>query len=219
MKKIEIVPSLLSADFACLADEIAKVEKAGSNRLHLDVMDGHFVPNISIGPVVIKGIRKRTKLYFQTHLMIDDPERYIKDFKDAGSDCIIIHQEIKGDYKKIIKDIKNLGIDAGISIRPKTPVESIKGVIEDVDMVLIMSVEPGFGGQPYIEGSDKKIEETKFLINEKGLNIAIGVDGGVSTTTAALVAKAGATHLIAGNAAFSGDVEKNIRALNKAAGV
>lgn len=215
MQKIEVVPSLLSADFAVLADEIKKVERAGCCRLHLDVMDGHFVPNITIGPVVIKAVNKRTRLYLQTHLMIDKPEKYIEDFKRAGSDCIIIHQEACCNFRSTIRRIKGLGIDAGIALRPKTPVKSIKDFIQEMDMILIMTVEPGFGGQSFIQGTEKKIKQTKTLLQKKGLDIPIGVDGGINTRTAPIAVKAGATHLIAGNAIFSGNVEKNIKDLYK----
>lgn len=213
MQKVEIIPSLLSADFSQLAEEIRKVEDAGCKRLHLDVMDGHFVPNISFGPVVIKDIRKITKLYLQTHLMIENPKRYIKEFKDAGADCIIIHQEACRDFLDTLKKIKELGVAAGVALRPKTPLESIKDVINEMDMVLIMTVEPGFGGQSFIEGTDKKVQQTKVLLDEKGLDIPIGVDGGINEETIPQVIKAGATHLIAGNAVFKGDVVENIKIL------
>ncbi|MFH1413406.1 MAG: ribulose-phosphate 3-epimerase [Candidatus Omnitrophota bacterium] len=218
MQKIEIVPSLLSADFANLAEDIKKVESMGCNRLHLDVMDGHFVPNITIGPVVIRSIRKITKSHLQTHLMIDQPQKFIKDFREAGSDTIIIHQEACLGIGETIKEIKKLGAKAGVSIKPNTPVETLKDIIKDVDVILIMSVEPGFGGQGYIQGSEKKISQTKSLLEEKGIDIPIGVDGGINLQRAPLVAKAGATHLIAGNAVFKGDAKENISAFYKALG-
>lgn len=213
MQKVEIVPSLLSANFANLADEIKKVELAGCSRLHIDVMDGHFVPNLTIGPVVIRSIRKITKLHFQTHLMIDQPEKYIKEFKQAGSDTIIIHSEACPHLSDIIKEIKKIGAKAGVSIKPNTPVESLKGIIREVDMVLIMSVEPGFGGQEYIPGSEEKISQLKNILEKNGIDIPIGVDGGINAKIAPLVVKAGATHLIAGNAVFRGDAAENIKAL------
>ena len=215
MQNIEIVPSLLSADFGMLAQEIQKVERAGCRRLHLDIMDGHFAPNITIGPVVIKAIRKRTKLYLETHLMVDLPERYLNDLQQAGVDCIIVHQEACCDFVKTIKKIKRLGLDAGIALRPGTAVKSIRDIMKHIDMILIMTVEPGFGGQPFIRGTEKKIIHVRHLLQEQGLNILIGVDGGINVKTAPLVARAGATHLIAGNSIFHGDVVKNIKSLYK----
>ena len=217
MGKAEIVPSLLSADFSALGEEIRKVEKAGCQRLHLDVMDGHFVPNISFGPVVIKAVRKRTRLYLQAHLMIDQPEKYLKDFKDAGVNCLIIHQEVCCDFRKTLRKIKSLGLGAGVALRPKTSIETIKGVLQELDMILIMTVEPGFGGQPFIRGMEKKIARTRNLLKEKNLEMHIGVDGGINLKTAPLVVKSGATLLITGEAVFNGNVVENIRALNKKA--
>jgi ribulose-phosphate 3-epimerase len=210
MQNMEIVPSILSADFTNLGREIKKVEKAGCSYLHLDVMDGHFVPNITIGPVVIKAIRKYTNLYLQTHLMIDHPERYIADFKRAGSDCIIIHREACRNFRKALEMIKNLKVKAGISLRPKTPTDTIKDIIDKVDMVLVMTVEPGFGGQTFIRGSEKKVTAVKTMLYQKGIDIPVGVDGGINNSTIPLVVKAGAIHLIAGSAVFNGDVIKNI---------
>ena len=217
MRKAEIVPSLLSADFSALGEEIKKVEKAGCKRLHLDVMDGHFVPNISFGPVVIKAIRKRTKLYLQTHLMIERPEEYLKEFKKAGADCLIIHQEACCDFQKTIKKIKSLGMDVGVALRPRTSIETIEDILPELDMILIMTVEPGFGGQPFIRGMEKKIARAKTLILERNLKVRLGVDGGINLKTAPLVVKSGATLLIAGEAVFNENVVENIRALNKKA--
>jgi ribulose-phosphate 3-epimerase len=217
MQNIEIVPSILSADFTNLGKEIKKVERAGCSRLHLDVMDGHFVPNISIGPVVIKAIRKHTDLYLQTHLMIDHPERYVADFKRAGSDCIIIHQEACRNFRKAVEMIKGLKVQAGIALRPNTPSDTIKNIIGELDIVLIMTVEPGFGGQKFIRGSEKKVAAIKTMLDQKGLNIPIGVDGGININTIPLVVKNGATQLIAGSAVFEGDVMKNIRILRERA--
>jgi ribulose-phosphate 3-epimerase len=217
MRKAEIVPSLLSADFSALGEEIKKVEKAGCKRLHLDVMDGHFVPNITFGPVVIKAVKKRTKLYLQTHLMIEHPEEYLKEFKKAGADCLIIHQEACCDFRRTIKKIKSLGMDAGVALRPKTPLETIKDILKELDMILIMTVEPGFGGQPFILGMEKKIARARALIEERNLKVRLGVVGGINLKTAPLVVKSGATLLIAGEAVFNGNVVENIRALNKKA--
>jgi ribulose-phosphate 3-epimerase len=217
MQSIEIIPSILSADFTNLGKEIKKVERAGCSCLHLDVMDGHFVPNISIGPIVIKAIRKYTDLYLQTHLMIDNPERYVADFKRAGSDCIIIHQEACHNFRKAVEMIKGLKLKAGISLRPNTPPDTIKDIIDKIDMVLIMTVDPGFSGQTFINGSEKKVAAVKTMLDQKGLDIPIGVDGGINNNTIPLVVKAGATQLVAGSAVFKGDVMKNIRILRKKA--
>jgi len=217
MQSIEIIPSILSADFTNLGKEIKKVERAGCSRLHLDVMDGHFVPNISIGPVVIKAIRKHTDLYLQTHLMIDHPERYVADFKRAGSDCIIIHQEACRNFRKAVEMIKGLKVKAGIALRPNTPPDTIKDIIDKMDMVLIMTVEPGFSGQTFIKGSEKKVAAIKTMLDQKDLDISIGVDGGINNNTIPLVVKAGATQLIAGSAVFTGDIMKNIRILRERA--
>jgi ribulose-phosphate 3-epimerase len=217
MQNPEVVPSILSADFTNLGAEIKKVERAGCSCLHLDVMDGRFVPNISFGPVVIKAIRKHTDLYLQTHLMIDHPERYVADFKRAGSDCIIIHQEACRDFKKTIEMIKSLKIRVGVALKPKTLPGTIQDVIAELDMVLIMTVEPGFGGQAYIKGSEKKVAAIKTMLDQKGLAIPMGVDGGINMNTLPLVVKAGATQLIAGSAIFKGDVVKNIRRLREKA--
>jgi len=217
MQSIEIIPSILSADFTNLGKEIKKVERAGCSRLHLDVMDGHFVPNISIGPVVIKAIRKYTDLYLQTHLTIDHPERYVADFKRAGSDCIIVHQEACRNFRNAVEMIKGLKVQAGISLRPNTSPDTIQDIIDQLDMVLIMTVEPGFGGQPFIGGSEKKVAAIKTMLCQRGLDMSIGVDGGINNNTIPMVVKAGATQLIAGSAVFKGDVMKNIRILHERA--
>ena len=215
MGKSEIVPSLLSADFSALGEEIRKVERAGCKRLHLDVMDGHFVPNISFGPVVIKAVRKRTKLYLQTHLMIDQPGEYLKEFKKAGADCLIIHQESCCDFRKTLRKIKSLGLDAGVALRPKTPLKTIKDILQELDMILIMTVEPGFGGQPFIKGMEKKVAKARAFLDERNSKVLIGVDGGINLKTVPLVVKSGANLLIAGEAIFKGDPEKNIKELYK----
>jgi len=218
-RSVEIIPSLLSADFAELSEEIKKIEHAGCKRIHLDVMDGHFVPNITFGPVVIEAIRKRTELYLQVHLMIEKPERFVDDFKQAGVNGIIIHQEVCCNFLQTLKEIKQKGMHAGVALRPKTPVESITDALKELDMILIMSVEPGFGGQAYIKGSEEKIMHMKGLLNKINIDIPIAVDGGVNTQTAPLIAKAGATRLIAGSAIFKGDVSQNIKALYESVGI
>ncbi len=212
-KTVEIIPSLLSADFAQLAEEIDKIEQAGCKRIHLDIMDGHFVPNITFGPIVIEAIRKRTNLYLQAHLMIEHPEQFIYDFKRAGVDAVIVHQQVCSDFSDVLREIKKRGMHVGVALRPKTPIESIKDVIKDLDTILMMTVEPGFGGQTYIEGSERRIAETKALVDKIKPNVPIAVDGGINTQTASLMVKAGATRLIAGSAIFNGDVIENITAL------
>ena len=214
-KDIEIVPSLLSADFAILAEEIKRVEEARCKRVHLDVMDGNFVPNITMGPVIIESIRRRTKLFLDAHLMINQPERYLDDFKRAGVNSIIIHREACCNFLKTVQQIKKLDMIAGIALRPVTPVKSIKDVIQEMDLVLIMTVEPGFGGQPYMAGIEKKIIQVRNLMKEKGLEIPIEVDGGINTETAPVVVKAGATRLVAGYAIFSGNVVENVEKLRR----
>lgn len=215
MKHAEIVPSLLSADFANLTGEIGKVERAGCERLHLDVMDGHFVPNISFGPVVIRAIRNVTGLYFQAHLMIVEPRRYVDAFAEAGVNAIIIHREACEDPGGTLDRIKELGLDAGLALRPATPLETLNGLLPQLDMVLVMTVEPGFGGQTFIEGTDDKVKSLRDLLEAEGGEIPIGVDGGINSETAPGVVRAGATHLIAGDAVFKGDVEANIKRLNE----
>ena len=213
--QVQIAPSLLSADFACLKDDIRQVEAAGCRILHLDVMDGHFVPNITIGPVIARDIRRVTDLYLGAHLMIEDPARYLQAFADSGVNEITIHQEIEADFVEVIKEIKSLGLRAGVSIRPKTEVSVIKPALRYLDLILIMSVEPGFGGQQFIPGSEEKIRAARSLADVENSDIIIAVDGGITIETAPAAARAGATELIAGNAVFEGDIIKNIEALQE----
>ena len=220
MQQVEIVPSLLSADFTILAEEIKKIEKAGCNRIQLDVMDGKFVPYITFGPVVIQWMRKRTNLFLEVHLMIEHPERYLKSFKDAGADCIIVHQEACREVKNTIHDIHSMGIEAGIALKPKTSVHTIRDVVKDVALILIMTAEPGCGRQRMIAGIDKKIVETKNMLDTQGLDIPIEVEGGINTKTAPIVVHAGATFLVAGSSVFGkGDALAHIKALYKSIGV
>jgi len=212
---IEIIPSILSADFAILAEEIKRVEQAGCKRIHLDVMDGNFVPNITFGPVVIEAIRRRTNLYLEAHLMIDRPERYLHYFKHAGANGVTVHQEACGDFFETLKGVKRLGMDVGVALKPETPVENIKDVLLDLDYILIMTVEPGFGGQSFILGSEEKISEVRDLLREKGYEIPIEVDGGINPETASFAVKAGGTRLVAGHAVFSGDLTRNIEELRE----
>lgn len=199
MNKILIAPSILSADFANLQSEIECIENAGADWVHIDVMDGHFVPNLTIGAPVVKGIRKATKLPFDVHLMIDAPWKYISDFEKAGADIITVHQEAcVENLPEVIAQIKSYGLKAGVSIKPKTSVDAIKDVLKDVDMVLVMSVEPGFGGQSFMENSLPKIKEIRAL----SPNIDIQVDGGINADTAKLVIEAGANILVAGSSVY-----------------
>ena len=197
---IRIAPSLLSADFSRLAEELQTVETA--DILHLDVMDGHFVPNITIGPAVIKALRARTKLPFDCHLMITDPQQYIGAFLDAGADMISIHIEAEPHLQRALQLIRDGGAKAGIAINPATSAESLSTAIEFCDYVLVMTVNPGFGGQKFIEPVVPKIRHISNLIRERGLRVEIEVDGGVDAKTAPVVAAAGASILVAGSAVF-----------------
>jgi ribulose-phosphate 3-epimerase len=213
-KSILIAPSLLSADFSKLAQEVKAVEKAGADLLHLDVMDGLFVPNLTFGPLVISSIRPHSNLIFDVHLMIESPERYIKDFADSGADWISIHAEATNHLHRAIWKIKELDKKAGVALNPHTPLEIIKYVLEDLDYVLIMTVNPGFGGQKFIKNCLSKIKELKELIEKRGLNTLIEVDGGINAETAPEVIKAGAKILVAGSAIFGEkDYAKAIEAL------
>ncbi|HUP46001.1 MAG TPA: ribulose-phosphate 3-epimerase [Thermoanaerobaculia bacterium] len=201
MNEIRIAPSLLSADFTRLADEIATVE-AGADMLHLDVMDGHFVPNMTIGPAVVKACRAVSKLPFDCHLMIEEPQRYIDQFLDAGAGLISIHIEAERHLQRALQLIRDGGAKAGIAINPATPAEALSTAIEFCDYVLVMSVNPGFGGQRFLEPVVPKIRHISRLIRERGLEVAVEVDGGIDPRTAPAVAAAGATWLVAGSAVF-----------------
>ena len=213
--RVQIAPSLLSAHFACLRDDIRQVEAAGCRILHLDVMDGHFVPNLTIGPVVVRAVRAVTGLSLGAHLMIEEPGRHLEAFAAAGVNEITIHQEIRSDFVEVIKEIKRLGLRAGVSIRPKTEVSAIEPALRYLDIILIMSVEPGFGGQCFIPGSEKKIEAARRLTDREKPGITIAVDGGITVETAPMAVRAGATELIVGNAVFRGDIVGNIDALRE----
>ena len=196
---IEIAPSILSADFSRLADEIAQVEKTGIKMLHLDIMDGHFVPNISIGPVVIAKIRKCSNLFFDSHLMISEPERYADDFIKAGVNNITFHIEVVPNPKDFIKKLRDSGISAGLCLNPETPVSAIEKYAPLADMILVMTVHPGFGGQSFISQAAEKIKPIREIV---GPDIRVEVDGGIDAETAPLAAELGADTLVAGNAIF-----------------
>jgi ribulose-phosphate 3-epimerase len=199
---VEIVPSILSADFARLADEIAKVESAGISMLHLDVMDGHFVPNLTIGPPVVKAIRKATKLTLDVHLMIEDPDRFAPVFIEAGADQISVHQEVCPNLDRTLRMIQSEGATAGVVINPATPVSVLDEVLEFVDYVLVMSVNPGFGAQRFIPNSLKKIRTLDLKRRELGVQFAIEIDGGVSPDNVSDVARAGCDWVVAGSSIF-----------------
>ena len=213
---IQFAPSILSADFARLLEDVKKVEKAGCEYLHIDVMDGHFVPNITLGPGIVKSLRKDVNMVFDAHLMIENPDNYIKEFADAGCDIIVVHQEACTHLHRTIQNIKSHGIKAGVALNPATPIETIKYVLQDVDMVLLMSVNPGFGGQSYIPGVTEKIKELKALIDEMNLDIDIEVDGGVKPSNIAEVVNAGANVIVAGSAIFNADdIDEAVKSLRK----
>jgi len=200
---VKLAPSILSADFSRLGAQIDEAEKAGADWIHVDVMDGHFVPNITIGPAVVKAIHSCTSLPLDVHLMIESPEKYIKQFAEAGSDIITVHAEVCTDLHRIVEDIKELGVKAGVSINPASPLELIDEILPSLDLALIMSVNPGFGGQKYIEGSENKVARLRQKIDELGIACEIEVDGGITAENASMVAKAGADALVAGSAVFN----------------
>src|SRR6476620_3398065 len=200
---VKIAPSILSADFSKLGEEIKDVERGGADYIHVDVMDGHFVPNITIGPLIVDSIRPITKLPLDVHLMIENPDQYIEDFAKAGADYITVHVEACRHLHRTIHLIKSLGVKAGVVLNPATSVQLIEPIIEDVDMVLLMSVNPGFGGQKFISSVLSKIKQVKEMSEKKGLNLEIEVDGGVNEKTALLCVEAGATVLVAGSAVFN----------------
>ncbi|MBW2259867.1 MAG: ribulose-phosphate 3-epimerase [Deltaproteobacteria bacterium] len=210
MKKL-IAPSILSADFAILGEEIKAVESAGADWIHVDVMDGHFVPNITIGPAVVEAVRRTTELPVDVHLMIDNADQYIEDFARAGSDSLTVQVEVCVHLHRTVQAIKALGVKAAVALNPATPVSALELILEDVDMVLIMSVNPGFGGQTFIPQALQKIEDLKPMIAAKNPDILIQVDGGINHETIRSVARAGADVFVAGSAIFgSSDYGKTI---------
>ncbi|WP_071461172.1 ribulose-phosphate 3-epimerase [Bacillus massilinigeriensis] len=213
---VKIAPSILSADFSRLGEEIQDVERGGADLIHVDVMDGHFVPNITIGPLIVEAIRPVTKLPLDVHLMIENPDSYIEAFAKAGADYITVHVEACKHLHRTIQLIKSNGVRAGVVLNPATPVSSIVHVLEDLDMVLLMSVNPGFGGQKFIPSVLGKIREVKEMAESIGAEIEIEVDGGVNKETAPLCIEAGATMLVAGSAVYNeSDRKRAIEALKR----
>jgi len=216
--KILLAPSILSADFARLGDAIAAVERGGADLIHVDVMDGHFVPNITIGPPVVKSLKRVAKVPLDVHLMITDPDKYIGPFAEAGAAMISVHVEVLPHLHRTIQAIKALGVKAGVVLNPSTPVAEIGEVAADVDFVLVMSVNPGFGGQSFIPRSESKVAEVRALLDAASNPGAVEVDGGIDLTTVGRVVKAGARMLVAGNAIFgTADPERAARELKAAA--
>ena len=219
MKKIKISPSILSADFSQLGSEIKRLEEGGADMIHVDVMDGHFVPNLTIGPPVIKNLRKYTKIPFDVHLMISPVHKYIKDYADAGADIITIHPEATESLEDSIKEIRNYKKKVGVSLNPDTKLEVIEKNLDKIDLVLIMSVHPGFGGQKFISNVLKKIKDLSNIKKERKLDFDIEVDGGINFSNSKEIIKAGADILVSGTTVFkenNGDLKKNIKTLKLA---
>ena len=216
MKNIQISPSILSADFSQLGAEIQRLEEGGADMIHVDVMDGHFVPNLTIGPPVIKALRKHSKLPFDVHLMISPVHKYIKNFADAGADIITIHPEATENLGDTIKLIKSFNKKVGLSLNPGTQIDIIKDFLNEINLVLVMSVHPGFGGQKFIPDILKKIKDLDQIKKQKNMNFDIEVDGGINFSNSKLVKEAGANILVSGTTIFKdneGDIKKNIETL------
>jgi len=202
---VKIAPSILSADFSRLGEEVIAAEKAGADFIHVDVMDGHFVPNITIGPLVVKAVKRAVSIPLDVHLMIEDPDKYIQEFADSGADIITVHQEASVHLHRSIQNIRECGVRAAVSINPATPVSQIELILSDIDMVLLMSVNPGFGGQKFIPGVLSKIRELKKIISDNKYDVEIEVDGGVTVDNVAQVVGAGADIVVMGSAFYNSD--------------
>ena len=203
-RAVKLAPSILAADFARLGQQVLDAEKAGADRIHVDVMDGHFVPNLSMGPPIVRSLRPMTSLPLETHLMISEPDRYLEAFAEAGSDTLIVHQEAGPNLHRTVQHIKNLEKRAGVAINPATPAALLEEILPDVNLVLVMTVNPGFGGQHFIENTLAKIGRVRQLIERVNPAIELEVDGGIEPHTAPLAVKAGANVLVAGSAIFGG---------------
>ena len=212
-RKNILSPSILAADFAILGEQIKEADEAGAEYIHIDVMDGVFVPSISFGMPVITSIRKTTKKIFDVHLMIVEPERFVKEFAECGADSITFHIEATEDVDEIIDLIHDLGCKAGMSIKPRTPVEVVEKYLHKLDMLLVMTVEPGFGGQKYIPESTERIREIRRMADEQGLDLDIQVDGGITKENVQVVLDAGANVIVAGSAVFRGNISENMKAI------
>jgi len=213
----KIAPSILSADFTRLGEEIQSVEKAGADLIHVDVMDGHFVPNITIGPLIVEAARRATHLPLDVHLMISDPDAYVDDFVQAGADSITVHAEAVEHLHRSIQRVRMAGAKAAVSLNPATPLHGLEYVLEDLDMVLLMTVNPGFGGQAFIRSVLPKIKRLRRILDERGLNVEIEVDGGIGTETIGEVSRAGADVFVAGSAIFlSEDYKSTIERMREA---
>ena len=217
--RVLLAPSILSADFAALGSEIARVERGGADLVHVDVMDGHFVPNITIGPPVVRSIRKVTRLPLDVHLMIEEPDRFIEDFVEAGASMITVHVEAVPHLHRTVHLIKGLGAKAGVALNPATPVGMLEEIVPDLDHVLVMTVNPGFGGQTFIARSESKVQAVQRMLDARGSRAAIEVDGGIDLSNVARIVAAGARIIVAGNAIFgTPDAEATTREFRAAAG-
>ena len=218
-KALRIAPSILSADFACLGEEVRAIDAAGADWIHIDVMDGHFVPNITIGPDIVRALRPHSTLPFDVHLMISPVDTYLDAFAEAGSDILTVHAEVGAHLHRTIQHIKALGKKAGVALNPGTPAEAVQPLLDDLDLILVMSVNPGFGGQSFIASQIDKIKDLRARIDASGREIDLEVDGGVNRSNVAEIVAAGADALVAGSATFSGGAyAENIAALRAAPG-